>query len=484
MSVSKVRPQVWPSLWQVWQLNHWLMRAAGVVEQRLALPRRRRLRGTAQRDRAHHLAGLDVHDLHGVEQVVGDGDLVAAEGRDRQRPAAQLDAAQLVLADLQAHVEEVARLAGVPGDVRGFEQQQFVGAGGADRQRVAAEGQAVRIADRQAAPVQGDLPEVRRSASGFTASRVSRLSMTQPSSMWPFDTGKVRRTTCEQTRLAPSGVKARPRRLKASPTSPPRAACASSCPRAAPGPSACWRRPGNGRRRTGPAAAARAAPASAASPSSAFAVDRHHLVGARDGDVQRPVRGEDQAARQRPTATSPAGFRESSPMSSSVTVPDQRLLTAARLPSGVTATADGRRPQRCSASTLPAARSTSDTESAVWLAVRARRRSRQDGQVAGAAVRLGAFAAIVHHRDTESTKKRAEQHGADGCWQCVPHRRASLQFARPTLCSLCCFVVNYFFSASVTTSSRFGSLPTGMRAMTSFVAVSTAATALVPRAET
>ena len=70
-------------------------------------------------------------------------------------------------------------------------------------------------------------------------------------------------------------------------------------------------------------------------------------------------------------------------------MPDQRLLTAARRPSAEQATAAGFWPHACSASTLPSARSTRETESAVWLAVK-RPAARQDHHVDGAAVRLDA----------------------------------------------------------------------------------------------
>ena len=104
-----------------------------------------------------------------------------------------------------------------------------------------------------------------------------------------------------------------------------------------------------------------------------------------------PVGGEDQAARAGADRDLAERLQRASPRSSKrVTVPDQRLLTAARLPSGEQATPAGLRPQGCSARTLPASRSTSETESAVWLAVSARPAAGQHGQVDGAAVRLGA----------------------------------------------------------------------------------------------
>src|SRR5579884_2396470 len=74
-----------------------------------------------------------------------------------------------------------------------------------------------------------------------------------------------------------------------------------------------------------------------------------------------------------PTETTPTGLIVAPSTSNSESVPDQRLLTAACRPSGEQATATGFRPHGSSANTLPAGRSTSDTESAVWLAASASR---------------------------------------------------------------------------------------------------------------
>ena len=65
-----------------------------------------------------------------------------------------------------------------------------------------------------------------------------------------------------------------------------------------------------------------------------------------------------------PTSISFVFFSVPGSTENSVIDPDQRLATAACLPSALQATAIGLRPHGTSASTLPATTSTSDTESA------------------------------------------------------------------------------------------------------------------------
>ena len=55
LSVSKSRPLVCPSLWQVLQLYHWLCERSPVMEQDLATPRERESFGPAQGDRLDQL---------------------------------------------------------------------------------------------------------------------------------------------------------------------------------------------------------------------------------------------------------------------------------------------------------------------------------------------------------------------------------------------------------------------------------------------
>src|SRR5262249_14781733 len=102
-----------------------IVRTFRVVEQRLALPLRRRLLRPAQRDRSYYLARLRVYHLQGVEQVVGDDDPFAVRGAgEAQRPAAQRDAAQPLLQQRLLH--EIAGVAAGPRDLFRVEEQQFV----------------------------------------------------------------------------------------------------------------------------------------------------------------------------------------------------------------------------------------------------------------------------------------------------------------------------------------------------------------------
>src|SRR5262249_44333494 len=129
-----------------------------VVEQRLALPLRRRLLRPAQRDRSYYLARLRVYHLQGVEQVVGDDDPFAVRGAgEAQRPAAQRDAAQPLLQHRLLH--EIAGVAAGPRDLFRVEEQQFVRAARRQRQDAAGRGerQPVRVADRVALLVERDL---------------------------------------------------------------------------------------------------------------------------------------------------------------------------------------------------------------------------------------------------------------------------------------------------------------------------------------
>ena len=86
---------MWPSLWQVLQLYHWLNDRVGVVEEDLAAAGQRRRLRAAQGDRPDELGRLGVDDLDGVGQVVGDVERLAVGGEGQLgRPAAQRDAAE------------------------------------------------------------------------------------------------------------------------------------------------------------------------------------------------------------------------------------------------------------------------------------------------------------------------------------------------------------------------------------------------------
>ena len=98
-------------------------------------------------------------DLDGIEQVVGDDDLAVVKGQGR-RPAADRHPLHLVLPDLQADVDEVAGLAGTPGNVFHRQEHQLMRAAGADDQggAIGGEGDAVGVGHGLAANVEGDLP--------------------------------------------------------------------------------------------------------------------------------------------------------------------------------------------------------------------------------------------------------------------------------------------------------------------------------------
>ena len=151
LSVSKSRPLVWPSLWQVLQLYHWLMRALGVVEDDLAAAHERQRLGPAQRNRLDELGRLGIDDLDGVGQIIRDVERLAVGGKGQLGgPAAQLDAAVPAVFLEQLGRDQVARAVGPPGERLqvGPEDHHLVRAAATDRHEllVAADGDAVGIA--------------------------------------------------------------------------------------------------------------------------------------------------------------------------------------------------------------------------------------------------------------------------------------------------------------------------------------------------
>ncbi len=81
---------MWPSLWQVLQLYHWLNDRVGVVEEDLAAAGERRLVGPPSGIVRTTLGRLGVDDLDGVGEVVGDVERLAVGGEGQLgRPAAE-----------------------------------------------------------------------------------------------------------------------------------------------------------------------------------------------------------------------------------------------------------------------------------------------------------------------------------------------------------------------------------------------------------
>ena len=110
LSVSKSRPLVWPSLWQVLQLYHWLNECA--ASWKTISPLRssdERLRA-AQGNCLHELGGLGVDDLDGVAQIVGDVERLAVGGEGQLGgPAAERDPAVPAVVLEQLGRDQVAR---------------------------------------------------------------------------------------------------------------------------------------------------------------------------------------------------------------------------------------------------------------------------------------------------------------------------------------------------------------------------------------
>ena len=86
---------MWPSLWQVLQLYHWLNDRSASWKRISPFLASESVFGAAQRNRPDELGRLGVDDLHRVGQVVGDvqGLAVGGEG-ELGGPAAQGDAAE------------------------------------------------------------------------------------------------------------------------------------------------------------------------------------------------------------------------------------------------------------------------------------------------------------------------------------------------------------------------------------------------------
>src|SRR5262249_44812454 len=100
-------------------------------------------------------------------------------------------------------------------------------------------------------------------------------------------------------------------------------------------------------------------------------------------------------------------FKPLSCTSSKVMVRDQRLLTAARLPSPEQAIAEGLWPQRTSARTLPSLRSTRETVSEVWLAVRAL--SPTGNRARSIGLRCASIFSPQRHREHREEKTKANK---------------------------------------------------------------------------
>ena len=185
--MSKFRPLVWPSLWQVLQLYHWLNDRS--ASWNTISPRRASEsvvgppRGIVRTSRA----AVGVDDLDGVGQIVGDVERLAVGGEGQLGgPAAQRHPAVPAVA-----LEQLGRRSGRAscstrqGRRRpiGPEDHDFVRTAATDGQAlpVAADGHAVGVGRGLALGVERERGE--RGSEPSRATRVSRWPSTQPRSM-------------------------------------------------------------------------------------------------------------------------------------------------------------------------------------------------------------------------------------------------------------------------------------------------------------